>query len=178
MDNEEPTMNAEEIAFAEIIGDLVEQWGFKRHLGRIWSLLYMRKGALSPKQIQTELSLSAGAVNALLAELQMWGVVKRIRIAGDRNFYYEAETHIWKSVSNVLRTREFRILEEAISGLKALNASLEKDSKRDLAVFQLKRVQHVLAAIDTAYACASIFLGAAPERMNKLTKLISRFRGL
>lgn len=76
-------MSEEEIAFSEIIGDLVEQWGFNRHLGRIWSLLFLRQKPLSPSDIQQGLSLSAGSVSSGLSELQIWGVVKRIRLVGD-----------------------------------------------------------------------------------------------
>lgn len=178
MERASSTMSAEEVAFSEIIGDLVEQWGFKRHLGRIWGLLYLRQEPLNPKQIQDELSLSAGNVNALLSELQTWGVVKRVRLAGDRHFYFEAETHIWRSISNVLHTREFRILDEALAGLRSLAVTLEKHPKKELAAFQLKRLAHIRNAIDTVYTLASIVLQASPERLAKISKLISRLRGL
>ncbi len=174
----ETTMTQEETAFADIIGDLVEQWGFKRHLGRVWSLLYMRQEPQSPSQIQTELSLSAGMVNGLLSELQMWGVVRRIRIAGDRNFYFEAQTQIWKSVMNVLRTRELRILEEAISGLGVLKTALSKHSSKDLSSFQLERLTHVRDAIVTASSVATLLVGAQPEHLAKIGKLITRLRSL
>ncbi|HLG20595.1 MAG TPA: hypothetical protein VI895_12375 [Bdellovibrionota bacterium] len=171
-------MSAEEVAFAEIIGDLVEQWGFKRHLGRIWSLLYLRKDALSPRQIQNELSLSAGNVNLLLGELQTWAVVKRIRVPGDRNFYFEAQTHIWKSIANVLQTRELRILDEAIGGLRKLGQILEKHPKKEIASFQLKRIQHVQSVIETASVLSSLLVNSPPERLNKIGKLIGRLRNM
>lgn len=169
-------MSEEEVAFAEIIGDLIEQWGFKRHLGRVWALLYLRPEPLNPKQIQAELSLSAGSVNALLSELQTWGVAKRVRIAGDRHFYFEAETHIWKSITTVLQMREFRILDEALGGLKALDRTLKRSGEKEHAKFQLKRIAHVLSAIDTVYALSSMLLQASPDRLQKVSRLISRLR--
>lgn len=175
-DKEISTMTEEEIAFSEIIGDLIEQWGFKRHLGRVWGLLYLRPEPLNPKQIQTELSLSAGSVNQLLSELQTWGVAKRVRIAGDRHFYFEAETQIWKSITTVLQMREFRILDEALSGLRALDRTLKRNEQQDHAKFQIQRIGHVLSTIDTVYALSSLLLQASPDRLQKISRLISRLR--
>lgn len=171
------SMSEEEIAFSEIIGDLVEQWGFKRHLGRIWSLIFLRPDPVSPTEIQEELSLSAGTVSSALAELQTWGVVKRIRIAADRNFYYEADLQIWRSVSNVLRTRELRILEEASAGLAGLGTSLEKRSGENTA-FQIKRLKHVRDSVDTALMLFSHLVSASPLSLGKMSKLFHRLKSL
>lgn len=171
-------MSEEEIAFSEIIGDLVEQWGFNRHLGRIWSLLYLRPQPINPTDIQDILSLSAGSVSSGLAELQTWGVVKRIRIAADRNFYYEPETHIWRSVANVLRTREIRILEEAQGGLGALCTTLQKKTKDDLADFQAKRVKHVRDAVETAQSLFNHLITPSSSGLMKMKSLFNRLRSL
>ncbi|MBT3981439.1 MAG: hypothetical protein HOE90_08805 [Bacteriovoracaceae bacterium] len=173
-----PKMSDTEIAFSEIIGDLVEQWGFKRHLGRVWSLLYLRTNPLNPKQIQEELNLSAGSVSATLVELQTWGVVKRIRVAGDRNFYFEAETHIWKSVSNVLRARELRILEEAYSGIKNLTKTMAQNDDQDMANFHITRAEHVLDAISTSNSIMEHFVNMNPENVEKLAKLVKKLTSL
>lgn len=171
-------MTEEEVAFAEIIGDLVEQWGFKRHLGRIWSLLYLRAEPISPSDIQEALSLSAGSVSAALAELQTWGVVKRIRVAGDRNFYYEPELQIWKSVSNVLRTRELRILEEAQAGLDTLAVTLGGRGEKDTKEFQIKRIKHVRDAIDCACTLFGLLIAGGPLGLPRMKRLVDRLRSI
>lgn len=169
-------MTEEEVAFSEIIGDLVEQWGFNRHLGRIWSILFLRQKPLSPSDIQDGLALSAGSVSSGLSELQTWGVVKRIRMAGDRNFYYEPETRIWKSVSNVLRTREIRILEEAQGGLTALVERLQSKGKEENADFQVKRVKQIREAMETAHQLFSALVTGGPMSLPKLSRLFDKFR--
>jgi DNA-binding transcriptional regulator GbsR (MarR family) len=169
-------MSEEEVAFSEIIGDLVEQWGFNRHLGRIWSLLFLRPKPLSPSDIQEGLSLSAGSVSSGLSELQTWGVVKRIRMAGDRNFYYEPETRIWKSVSNVLRTREIRILEEADGGLNALVKRLQEKGKEEHADFQVKRIKQIREAMETAHLLFSTLVNGSPLSLPKMSRLFDKFR--
>lgn len=167
----------EEIAFAEIIGDLVEQWGFNRQLGRVWCLLFLKSKPQSPSDIQEALSLSAGSVSSALNELQMWGVVKRLRVSGDRNFYYEPETRIWKSISNVLRAREIRILDEAQAGLSALVESLQqkKDPEKE---FQIKRVKQVRDAIETAQQLFNALVNGGAFSLPKLNRLFDRFKSL
>lgn len=171
-------LTEEEFAFSEIIGDLIEQWGFKRHLGRIWSLLYLSAVPLNPSDIQEQLELSAGSVSSALSELQMWGVVKRIRIAGDRNFYFEADEHIWRSISTVLHTRELRILEEAQGSLGALQKSLSESGKGTNSKFQAGRVKHVKDAVETAHSLFNqLFLSQTPS-LPRMGKLFRRLKTL
>jgi DNA-binding transcriptional regulator GbsR (MarR family) len=107
----------------------------------------------------------------------MWGVVKRLRVSGDRNFYYEPELRIWKCISNVLRAREIRILDEAQAGLSALIESLQqkKDSEKD---FQVKRVKQVKEAIDTAQQLFNALINGGAFSLPKLNRLFDRFKGL
>src|SRR5467141_1691669 len=91
---------------ADAVGALMEFWGFKRVMGRIWALLYLRGDELSASELCDQLSISSGAASMALAELEHWAVVRRIRRAGDRREYFEAETDVWKMISRVLRERE------------------------------------------------------------------------
>ena len=115
---------------ADAIGELMEFWGFKRNMGRLWTLLYLEPEPLSAAQISQRLSLSSGAVSMLLSDLSQWGAVKKSWIPGERRDYYTAETSIWKMVSRVYRERELRKIsssietfEQAIAVLSAQQSS-------------------------------------------------------
>src|SRR2546430_4278868 len=99
---------------ADAVGALMEFWGFKRVMGRVWTLLYLRGEALSASELCDQLSISAGAASMALSELEHWSVVRRIRRQGDRREYFEAETDIWKMISRVLRERELSQIERAL----------------------------------------------------------------
>jgi len=99
---------------ADAVGALMEFWGFKRVMGRVWALLYLRGEELSASEVCDQLSISAGAASMALSELEHWAVVKRIRKAGDRRDFFEAETDIWKMISRVLRERELAQIERAL----------------------------------------------------------------
>jgi DNA-binding transcriptional regulator GbsR (MarR family) len=113
---------------ADAVGGLMEFWGFKRNMGRMWTLLYMRREPVPAAELASTLSLSSGAVSMTLSELVKWGTVKKSWRPGDRKDYFEAETNIWKMVSRVFRERELRQIEVAIEAFESAIATLDADS--------------------------------------------------
>src|SRR5580698_10182306 len=101
-----PRVDPAVLRVADAVGALIESWGFKRNMGRMWAVLYLEDHALTAAELGERLGLSTGAVSMLLAELVQWGAVKKDWVVGDRRDYYEAETSIWKMVSRVFRDRE------------------------------------------------------------------------
>lgn len=97
----------------ETVGRLIEFWGFKRALGRVWAMLYLSPAPVSASEIGEQLAMSSGAVSMALNELQLWGVVSRVHKPGDRKEYFGAEEDIWKMVTRVLSDRELREVESA-----------------------------------------------------------------
>jgi DNA-binding transcriptional regulator GbsR (MarR family) len=111
---------------ADAIGHLMEFWGFKRLMGRIWSLLYLRAEPLSAAEMCEQLEISSGAASMTLSELERWGVVRRSRKPGDRREYFEAETDVWKMISRVLRERELSQIERALETFDRARDELEQ----------------------------------------------------
>lgn len=132
---------------ADTIGGLMEFWGFKRNMGRMWALLYLEREPMSAAQLSERLSLSSGAVSMTLSELQKWGVVKKALVLGERRDYYEPETSIWKMVSRVFRERELRQIQNALElfeqVIARLGAGLDdaRGEERDRMQFALDRIK-------------------------------------
>src|SRR5437762_14088467 len=99
---------------ADAVGALMEFWGFKRLMGRVWTLLVLRGEPLSAAELCEQLEISSGAASMTLAEMEHWGVVLRLRKPGDRREYFEAEADIWRMISRVLRERELMQIERAL----------------------------------------------------------------
>jgi DNA-binding transcriptional regulator GbsR (MarR family) len=128
---------------AEQIGTLMEFWGFKRILGRIWAVLYLSDGPLTAADIGTALGLSASAVSVSLTELKRWGVVHEAVGLGPgagRAQRYRAETEIWSMVTNVLRQRELPLIHRFEETLKDAVDALAHEQ-------QNPRVKHARAAL-------------------------------
>jgi DNA-binding transcriptional regulator GbsR (MarR family) len=109
---------------ADAVGALMEFWGFKRLMGRVWTLLYLRGEPLSAAELCEQLEISSGAASMTLAEMEHWGVVVRSRKAGDRREYFEAEADIWRMIS--------RLADLARLG-RALLVAVVQQGKADLA---------------------------------------------
>ena len=137
-----------EVLISNSIGRLIEFWGVKRNMGRLWSILYLSGQPHSAPELQEKLQLSAGAVSMTLNELMRWGVVRKVWIQGERRDHYEAEGNFWKMISRVFNERErvevldaIDIMEDAIRFLK--EKAKEPESKAR-AQFQEERVRELL----------------------------------
>jgi len=101
-----------ELGVAEMIGRLMHFWGFKRPMGRAWTILYLSPRALSAADLADRLSMSAGGISMTLSALEKWGCVERVWVPGERREYFRAEPDIWKMVQRVLAQRELALVRE------------------------------------------------------------------
>lgn len=121
-----PTEPAEaELAVADTIGRLMHFWGFKRPMGRLWTILYLSPVPLSAADLGERLKMSAGGVSMALSELEQWGAVQRTWRPGQRRDYFQAEPNIWKMVRRVLRDRELVLVRDFRGILQQAEASLK-----------------------------------------------------
>jgi DNA-binding transcriptional regulator GbsR (MarR family) len=130
---------ATEIAVADTIGRLMQFWGFKKPMGRLWTILYLSPEPVSATTLADSLKMSAGSVSMSLAELEKWGAVTRTWIPGDRKDYFLAEPSVWKLVQRVVRERELGLvkdfgasLREAESALTSAQATADKNGAAQL----------------------------------------------
>jgi DNA-binding transcriptional regulator GbsR (MarR family) len=128
----------------DAIGRLIEFWGFKRHMGRIWALLYLGDEPLSAKDLRDKLELSVGTVSMTLGELQRWGVVRRVHQPGVRSELFEAELSLWKMVSRVFRERELFEITEAVAALEEALRSLAAEPPSSRGALQKTRIEALL----------------------------------
>jgi len=91
----------------DAVGDVIDFWGFKQNLGRVWALLYLYNQPLSAAEMRAALALSKGGVSMLLRDLEHWKVVIRVREKGEIAWRYKAETDVIKMARRVLEAREY-----------------------------------------------------------------------
>jgi len=146
--NDEEELWQSEVLVSDSIGRLIEFWGFKRNMGRLWAILYLSDRPLSAPELQDRLQLSSGAVSMTLNELTRWGVVKKVWIQGERRDHYAAEGNFWKMISRVFNERErvevldaIDIMEDAI---RFLQDKAKVPEERARAQFQEERIHELL----------------------------------
>jgi len=158
----EPVTQAE-LEVADTIGRLMEFWGFKRPMGRMWTLLYLSPAPLGAAELGEQLKMSAGAVSMTLNELLKWGAVRKSWRPGERRDFYEAETSIGKLVQRVLRERELELVRqfgEALSNAELAlprpsEAGTAPDFKRDR-VHELQRLARLGETLLTALVAGKV----------------------
>lgn len=128
MSQSDEAVSHAELEVADTIGQLMEFWGFKRPMGRLWTVLYLSPGPLSAAELSERLRMSAGAVSMTMNELLKWGAVKKTWRPGERRDYFEPETSVWKLVRRVLRERELRLVREVMDTLSRALGAIPPDS--------------------------------------------------
>ena len=116
---------------SDSVGRLMELWGFKRNMGRVWTVLYLASQPLSASQLRERLQLSTGAVSMTLTELSRWGVVHKIWVQGERRDFFAAEANVWKMISRVIRERERAEINHAIESFEDALGALERAAAED-----------------------------------------------
>jgi DNA-binding transcriptional regulator GbsR (MarR family) len=113
-----------ELRVADAVGGLMELWGFRRQLGRVWAVLFLSERPLAAPELCRRLQISTGLLSMSLSELRRWGVVRSVSIPGDRKEHFQAETNVWKMVRRVLAERERLAVEEALAVFEAALADV------------------------------------------------------
>lgn len=114
-----------ELCVAEMVGKLMHFWGFKRPMGRLWTVLYLSPVPLSASELCLRLGMSAGGVSMALSSLEKWGCVHRAWVPGQRRDFFSAEDDIWKMVQRVLAQRERLLVSEFADALEDALSALE-----------------------------------------------------
>jgi DNA-binding transcriptional regulator GbsR (MarR family) len=136
-----------EALVSDVVGRLIEFWGFKRNMGRVWAVVYLSPDPLTAQELRDLLGLSSGAVSMILNDLMRWGVVKKVWVQGDRRDHFAAEVQLWRMISRVLSEREraeivvaTEACEEALKFLESRKSSPDpRDRLR--AELQIERIR-------------------------------------
>lgn len=179
-DQKGPPLNPIEQRVADVVGGLMEYWGFKRIMGRLWTVLYLSPEPLSAADLSHKLSASAGAISMTLTELAKWGVVKKTWRPGERRDYYEPETSIWKMVSRVFREREMVYIREAIEAFEAALSALSveerraRGAERERVRFVEERLRALLALARVGEGLLNMLLAGEPIDARPMRSLFER----
>ena len=177
---EKRTLWPSEAAVSDVVGKLIEFWGFKRNMGRIWSVLYLSPGPLSAEDLRQSLKLSSGAVSMTVNELLRWGVVRKVWVQGERKDFYTAEVQLWRMISRVFNEREkseivmaIEAFEEALADVAKLRLSTDPDT-RARAELQYDRIKQLLELAKLGKRLLDTLLATAKMDAEPLVRFLLR----
>lgn len=162
------------LEICQIIGRMMELWGFRKNLGRIWTLLFLSDGPISAGEIGDQLSLSRGSTSMALQELLRWGVVRKSWKPGERKDFFEAEQNVAKMVLRVLNERELPAIDEAIHGLGEVIHTLEQNGAKGEDPVLMRRTGDLLRLTESGRTLFKNLVG--PN--GPATPFLKRFGGL
>jgi len=112
-------------------GEMGSRWGISRMVAQIHALLYFSAKPMAADEIVEAMGVARSHVSNSLRELQTWGVVKVVRIAGDRREYFESIKDIWQLFEVLLDERKRRELDPTLKVLREAKAQVEDGAKID-----------------------------------------------
>jgi DNA-binding transcriptional regulator GbsR (MarR family) len=177
---EKRTLEPSEAVVSDVVGKLIEFWGFKRNMGRIWAVLYLSPDALSAEDLRQSLRLSSGAVSMTVNELLRWGVVRKVWVQGERKDFYTAEVQLWRMISRVFNERE---KSEIVMAIEAFEEALGEVSKqrhssdpkvRAKAELQYDRIKQLLELAKLGKRLVETLLATAKMDAEPLVRFLLR----
>jgi DNA-binding transcriptional regulator GbsR (MarR family) len=167
-----------ELSVANAVGELMELWGFRRQLGRIWAVLFLSERPLAAPDLCDRLKISTGLLSMSLSELRSWGVVRSVSVPGDRKEHFEAETNIWALVRRVLAERERKAIDGALATVEGalydLKGALSDVDPRVKAAarFRMQRLEQLASLCRVGQGLLRVLLESARVDLGPL-KLLS-----
>ncbi|MBW1876397.1 MAG: ArsR family transcriptional regulator, partial [Deltaproteobacteria bacterium] len=151
-----------ELRAADAMGRLMEFWGFRRHMGRLWTILYLSPEPMTTAELAETLQLSSSAVSLSLGELVHWGAVRKTWRPGERKDFYQAESSVWKLLRRVYERRELNLIREAIDAFGDAQRHLD-ETRSQLGGEDRRRVDYMHKRLSRLSA-----LSKAGERLVRL----------
>jgi DNA-binding transcriptional regulator GbsR (MarR family) len=164
--------------FVELWGDMSSWWGVSRTMAEIHGLLYITGQALTAEGIQERLGISRGNVSMNIRTLVEWGLVRRVRMPGDRRDYYESLTDVWEMFTLLATQRKRREIDPVIRTLVQCRDMLTPDSLGSMAAEprarqHFERVEGLLTFLTTLEHLAERFF-ASQRGLRTALELLAR----
>ncbi len=91
---------------AELVGEFIEYWGFKKIHGKIWLHLYLGQEPLDASALMQKLKVSKALISISLRDLLEYEVILEKGLGPEGTRLYEANEDLNRVISQVLRQRE------------------------------------------------------------------------
>jgi len=112
-------------------GEMGTRWGVNRTVAQVHALLYLSPKPLNADEIVGALDVARSNVSTSLKELQGWGIVTLVHVAGDKRDHFESMKDVWEMFRIVLDERKKRECDPTMRLLRDCIVEAEKDKATD-----------------------------------------------
>ncbi len=160
------------LAACDAAGAFIEYWGFKAIHGRVWTLVAISRAPLSQTEVAERLGVSRSLVSQAVADLESRGLLRQ---AGEgRKAPLQAVWDVWPVIADVLRKREWQMLDEARLSLEAALEEAELSPAGDI---DPGRVRVLLSMTEIAQTFVGVLIALrVPASVEKVADWMGRAR--
>jgi len=145
------------VVVCDAVGDFIAYWGFKAVHGRVWALLALANRPFAQAEVARTLGVSRSLISGSIAELMQLGLVRPV--GESRQAPYEAVLDVWPTISEVLRSREWMLIETARQALEgALEATAQAEELGETVDFDTERMRTVLGMTEVAQSFVRLLI--------------------
>lgn len=130
---------------ADLVGDFIRYWGFRKIHGEIWTVVYLSSHSMSGAEIVELLKVSKALVSPALKELEAEGLIFQTESENSKTKRYSAPENVNKIIQNVLRRREKPMMKKIVTSYEEL-----VDHVSDKTEIDQSRLQRLGKMINTA----------------------------
>jgi DNA-binding transcriptional regulator GbsR (MarR family) len=123
-------------------GEMGARWGISRMVAQIHALLYFSPKPMTADEMVSVLGVARSHVGNSLKDLQSWGVVKMVRVTGDRREHFQSIKDVWQLFEILLDERKRREMDPTLKMLRETQALLNDGTKVN--THTKERVQEML----------------------------------
>ena len=145
----DPQLRAVNDSMLDGLGKLADYFGYNKVLGKMYGALLLSPVPMSLDDLMAHLDISKASVSMNMRMLENIGLAQEVWVRGDRRKYYEAESDLWRALTNVLGSRELRDVNQALGVLETnierlrTGADAMSDHERELAHFYVGRIDQM-----------------------------------
>jgi len=147
-------------------GEMGTRWGINRTVAQVHALLYLAQRPLHAEEISETLSGTRSHVSTSLKELHSWGLIKTVRVLGDRRDHFVCPKGVWEMFAKVLEERKKREMDPTVAMLREVAEELRKPESRDK--YTEERIHEMLDFFTAASAWFEKIKGFSPETLAKI----------
>lgn len=161
------------VRVCDAVGDFIEYWGFKAVEGRVWAVLALSTKPQTQAQVARLLGLSRASVSVTVTALQRRGLVRPV--TDGRRQPLVAVLDVWPSISEVLRSREWMLLESArLALLAAIDEAEQSQRLRESVSFDAGRMRFLLHMTEIAQSLLRLLLALRSPRSVEALRVWAR----
>lgn len=150
-------------------GEMGTRWGVNRTVAQIQALLFLADQPMHAEEITETLNVARSNVSNSLKELQSWGLVRIVHLAGDRRDHFVALQDVWEIFRAIVEERKRREIDPTLTVLRDCASEARHD--KSLSKAAQERMDEALDFLQMLTASYDDYKHLPPATLKRFLKM-------